>query len=225
MITSFGSFDLIVFDWDGTLFDSVTPILDLIDDAELDYPEAPQAQHLKQSGLLPVLQHIIADEHSVQIADLRLLLNLEGLNTFRKQTGLYAGIAELLANLHARGQKMAVVAGRPQAEVLAEIDQLGIGDYFATVMCSDQGLTKPNPAVLHTILSESACEVNRALMIGDSPLDMEMATLARVSMLGVAYLTKENDPYCYLRLPPWQPLAIAPTVAALSQILLNDSPS
>lgn len=221
-MTSFGSFDLIIFDWDGTLFDSVTPIIDLIDDATLDNPVTEQAQQLKQSGLLPVLKQIIAGEHAVQVLDLKLLLNLEGLHTFRKKNGLYDGIAELLATLHASGQKMAVVAGRPQDDVLAEINRLGISDYFITVLGSDQGSVKPNPSLLHSILSLSGCDVSRALLVGDSTLDMEMATLARMSMLGVAYITRNHDPYCLTRLPPWQPLAIATSVAELSQILLNN---
>ena len=221
-MTSFGSFDLIIFDWDGTLFDSVTPIIDLIDDATLDNPVTEQAQQLKQSGLLPVLKQIIAGEHAVQVLDLKLLLNLEGLHTFRKKNGLYDGIAELLATLHASGQKMAVVAGRPQDDVLAEISRLGISDYFITVLGSDQGSVKPNPSLLHSILSLSGCDVSRALLVGDSTLDMEMATLARMSMLGVAYITRNHDPYCLTRLPPWQPLAIATSVAELSQILLNN---
>lgn len=221
-MTSFGSFDLIIFDWDGTLFDSVTPIIDLIDDATLDNPVTEQAQQLKQSGLLPVLKQIIAGEHAVQVLDLKLLLNLEGLQTFRKKNGLYDGIAELLATLHASGQKMAVVAGRPQDDVLAEISRLGISDYFITVLGSDQGSVKPNPSLLHSILSLSGCDVSRALLVGDSTLDMEMATLARMSMLGVAYITRNHDPYCLTRLPPWQPLAIATSVAELSQILQNN---
>ena len=222
MITSFGSFDLIIFDWDGTLFDSITPIIDLIDDAKLENPHTEQSQQLKQSGLLPVLEQIIAGEHAVQVVDLKLLLNLEGLHTFHKKNDLYEGIAELLAKLHALGQKMAVVAGRPQNEVLAEICSLGIGDYFVNVMGSDQGYVKPNPALLQSILSLVDCDVSRVMLVGDSALDMEMATLARMSMLGVAYVTRNNDPYCLARLSPWQPLAIATSVHKLSQILLND---
>lgn len=223
MITSFGSFDLIIFDWDGTLYDSVSPIIDLLEDAALDQPQTEQAQKLKQSGLLPVLEQIIGGDHAVQLVDLTLLLNLEGFYTFRKQPGLYAGIAELLAKLHASGQKMAVVAGRPQAEIRAEMQELAIEHYFFTVVGSDQGPVKPNPAILHSILSLAECVPNRALVVGDSPLDMEMATLARMSMLGVAYLNTHHEPYCMVRLPPWQPLAIAGSVAELSQILLNES--
>ena len=222
MITSFGSFDLIIFDWDGTLFDSVSPIIDLIEDAKLDDPQNEQSQQLKQSGLLPVLEQIIGGEHAVQVVDLKLLLNLEGLHTFRKKNGLYKGIAELLAKLHALGQKMAVVAGRPQDEVFAEITSLGISDYFVSVLGSDQGVVKPSPVLLQSILSLSGCDVSRAVLVGDSTLDMEMATLARMSMLGAAYATRDNDPYCLARLPPWQPLAIASSVNELSQILLND---
>lgn len=222
MITSFGSFDLIIFDWDGTLFDSVSPIIDLMQDAMLEEPQTEAAQRLKHCGLLPVLEQIIAAEHAVQVVDLKLLLNLEGLHTFRKPSGLYDGIAELLAKLHASGQKMAVVAGRPQAEVMAEINQLGIGHYFFTVVGSDQGNVKPNPAILQSIVSLAQCIPNRALMVGDSSLDMEMATLARISMLGVAYLTTAYDPYCVERLGPWKPLAIAGSIAELSQILLGE---
>lgn len=223
MITSFGSFDLIIFDWDGTLYDSVSPIMDLVEDAILDQPQTEQAQQLKQSGLLPVLEQIIYGDHAVQLVDLTLLLNLEGFYTYRKQPGLYTGIAELLAKLHASGQKMAVVAGRPQAEVRAEMQQLDIEHYFFTVLGSDQGPVKPNPAILHSILSLAECVANRALVVGDSALDMEMATLARMSMLGVAYLTTDHEPYCMERLPPWQPLAIAGSVTELSQILLGEN--
>ena len=223
MITSFGSFDLIIFDWDGTLLNSVSPIFELMEDATLDSPKTEQGQQFKKSGLLPVIKKIIAGEHAVQLVDLKLLLSLESIDIFRNPSNLYDGIAELLAKLHASGQKMAVVAGRPKGEVMAEIHQLGLSDYFFTVVGSDQDAIKPNPALLHSILSLAACVPNRALMVGDSAIDMEMATLARMSMLGVAYLSSDNDPYCIERLSPWQPLAIAGSVAELGQILLDKS--
>ncbi|XID74708.1 HAD family hydrolase [Alkanindiges sp. WGS2144] len=221
MITAFGSFDLIIFDWDGTLFDSVSPIVDLINDAKRDVPQTEQGAALQASGLIPVLEQIIHADHAVQLDDLRLLLNLEGFKQFDKPAELYDGVADLLARLHAGGQKMAVIAGRPQAEVLAEIQRLGIAHYFFTVVGADQGPAKPNPAILQSILSLAECVPNRALLIGDSALDMEMATLARISMLGAAYLTHNHEQYCIDRLQPWQPLAVAGSVAALEQFLLG----
>ena len=77
--------------------------------------------------------------------------------------------------------------------------------------------------MLHAILSQAECVPNRALMVGDSSIDMEMATLARLSMLGVAYLGADNDEYCLQHLPRWQPLAIACSVAELSQFLLGEN--
>ena len=221
MITSFGSFDLIIFDWDGTLFDSVSPIIDLFLDAKKEQPESTQGESLKESGKVPVLDQIITADHAVQVNDLKMLLNLEGFTTFRKPATLYAGIAELLEQLWSSGQKMAVVAGRAQAEVLAEMRALKIDHYFFSGVGSDQGPVKPNPAMLHAILALAECVPNRALMIGDSAMDMEMATLARVSMLGTAYVTRDHEEYCLKRLEPWQPLAIAESVDELSQFLLG----
>lgn len=221
MITSFGSFDLIIFDWDGTLFDSVSPIIDLLLDARQEQPDSPQGVALKQSGMVPVLEQIIIADHAVQVNDLRMLLNLEGFSTFGQSATLYAGIAELLEALYASGQKMAVVAGRAQAEVLAEMRELNIAHYFFVVVGSDQGPVKPNPALLHTILAQAECVPNRALMVGDSAMDMEMATLARVSPLGTAYVAANQQEYCLKRLKPWQPLAIAESVDALKQFLLG----
>lgn len=223
MITSFGSFDLIVFDWDGTLFDSVSPIIDLFLDAKRNIPQSTQGVALKESGMVPVLEQIITADHAVQVNDLRMLLNLEGFTAFRKPATLYTGVAELLETLWQSGQKMAVVAGRAHAEVLAEMQQLNIDHYFFSVMGADQGPVKPNPAILHAILALAECVPNRALMVGDSAMDMEMATLARVSMLGTAYVTRDHEDYCLKRLQPWQPLAIAESVEELSQFLLGKS--
>lgn len=221
MITSFGSFDLIVFDWDGTLFDSVSPIIDLLLEAKKEQPESSQAVALKDSGMVPVLEQIITADHAVQVNDLKMLLNLEGFTSFGKPATLYGGVAELLNTLWESGQKMAVVAGRAQAEVLAEMRELNIDHYFFSVVGSDQGPVKPNPAIIHAILALAECVPNRALMVGDSAMDMEMATLARVSMLGTAYVTRDHEEYCLKRLQPWQPLAIAETVEELNQFLLG----
>lgn len=221
MITSFGSFDLIIFDWDGTLFDTVSPIIDLIMDAKQAKPASEQGLALQQSGMVPVLEQIITADHAVQVSDLRMLLHLEGFNTLGKPAALYDGIAELLEVLSKTGQKMAVVAGRAQAEVLSEMRALNIDHYFFAVVGSDQGPVKPNPAMLQAILALGECVPNRALMVGDSSLDMEMATLARVSMLGTAYLTRDHEEYCISRLQPWQPLGIARSVQELHQFLLG----
>jgi phosphoglycolate phosphatase len=221
LITSFGSFDLIIFDWDGTLFDSVSPIIDLLLDAKREQPETQQGMALKESGMVPVLEQIITADHAVQVNDLRMLLNLEGFTSLHKPATLYRGTAELLETLWSSGQKMAVVAGRAQAEVLAEMRELNIDHYFFSVVGSDQGPTKPNPAMIHAILALAECVPNRALMVGDSAMDMEMATLARISMLGTAYVTHDHEEYCLKRLEPWQPLAIAESVEELRQFLLG----
>lgn len=219
LITKFGSFDLIIFDWDGTLFDSISPLIDLIRDAKLATPLTQQGEELKRSGLLPVVEQIIFAEQAVQVNDIKLLLNLGGFHQLDKVAVLYSGVRELLSTLHASCQKMAVVAGRPQQEILAEMQRTGVDHYFFSVMGSDQGPKKPSPAPLQATLTLAQCAPSRALMIGDSSLDMEMATLAEMSMLGVAYVTKDAEQYCVERLQPWQPLMIAHSVAELSLVL------
>lgn len=221
MITQFGSFDLIIFDWDGTLFDSISPLIDLIQDAKQSNPRTQQGDLLKKSGLVPVLDQIIYADHAVQVNDIKLLLTLEGFHQLDKPPSLYAGIRTLLSTLHEGGQKMAVISGRSQDEVLAEMRERGIDQYFFMVKGVGQGMQKPDPAMLQSILAAAQCSPSRALMVGDSALDMEMATLAQMSILGVAYLNQEAEKYCIDRLKPWQPLMIANSVKELSCVLLG----
>ena len=215
------SYDLIIFDWDGTLFDSVSPIYELIFDAEREHPHTRQGKSLKNNGLLFVLRQMLTEDHSIQLNDIKVLLNMDGYGLFFKNAVLFQGIKYLLSELQRRGQKMALVSGRPQAEVLAEVIDLGLDPYFFAVVGADQGPTKPNPAMLQAILTLAQCSPQRALMVGDACLDLEMAMLAGMPALAVAF-TKQHHTFCRIKqLLLWRPLMIAKSVNELIDVLLG----
>lgn len=218
-----GSYDLIVFDWDGTLFDSVTPIFNLVRDARRDRPATEIGSLLKSSKLLPVLEHMMNGRSTIQISDLRIVLSLGGFEKILKGATLYQGMKNLILALHARGQKMAVVSGRTQTEVMAEMRQLGIDHCFFFIMGVDQAPSKPNPAMLHAMMSLSQSRPERTVMVGDSTLDLEMAMLARVSAIAVAYKYPENNYDDIERLSAWRPVKIIHSVAELSSVLLGET--
>ena len=217
------AFDLIVFDWDGTLFDSIAPIVRLINDAKSPVASMPDAVLLQLSGLLPVIDQLLRDEQAIQLNDLQLILELAGLARVFQHAELYEGIGLLLQKLHELGYKLALISGRMQAEVHEELSRLAIGHYFSCIMCADKKRIKPDPAILLDVVRQVNCEAARTLMVGDSALDMEMAMLADVARMGTAYLTGHNPDYYIQCLKPWEPLAIARSVVELQGLLLGHS--
>lgn len=216
------SFKLIVFDWDGTLLNSVAPLIELIEEAKRPVVDTLDADILKQSGLIPILEQIITDEHALQINDLQLIMELAGLARVFKKAKLYEGVRELLAELHAQGYKLALVSGRIQAQILEEIYRFDIGHYFSSVIGTDKGRSKPDPSILLDIVKKLNCSAEHTLMIGDSALDMEMAMLADIPRLAAAYVAGNNNlDYCIDCLKPWYPIAIVTSVTELHHLLLE----
>jgi phosphoglycolate phosphatase len=214
------SYDLIIFDWDGTLFDSVSPFYELIFDAEREFPHTRQGKSLKNNGLLCVLHQLLKQDHTIQLNDIKILLNMNGYGLFWK-TDLFQGVKYLLSELYRRERKMALVTDRNQAEVLAELQELGIDHYFFAVVGADQGAAKPNPSMLKAILTLAQCAPERALMVGDTALDLEMAILAGMPALATAFTIPLNTASHIAHLLLWRPLMLLRSVSELVAVLLE----
>jgi phosphoglycolate phosphatase len=181
---------LIVFDWDGTLIDSAGAIAACIQDAAremgLPVPDRERARHVIGLGLHASLRHAVPDlpeERAMEfVACYRrhFLAREEGMQ-------LFPGIVELLDALRDRGHALAVATGKSRRGLERALDASALRPYFVSTRCADESTPKPDPAMLHELLRELDTPPARALMIGDTSHDLQMASAAGVDAVAVGY--------------------------------------
>ena len=183
-------FDLIVFDWDGTLMDSAGIIVSSIQGAARDMglaePSDQAARHVIGLGLSEALEYVLPGLPPQQYAPLVERYRHHFLA--RDQAiPLFEGVAELIASLHAEGFLLAVATGKSRAGLERAFESSGIGGYFHASRCADETFSKPHPAMLLELIRQFDVAAGRSLMIGDTTHDLQMAINAGVAGLGVTY--------------------------------------
>jgi phosphoglycolate phosphatase len=212
-------YSLIVFDWDGTLIDSASAIVECIQQAARDMglvvPERERASHVVGLGLHDSLRHAVPDlprERTMEFVECYRREFLAREDRMR----LFPGVPELLEALRARGHALAVATGKSRRGLERSLDACGLRAYFAASRCADETEPKPNPAMLHELMQELASPPAQALMIGDTTHDLGMAAAAGVDALAVCYgAHAEGD------LRALQPRACVASVPELSEWLLR----
>lgn len=184
------NYPLIVFDWDGTLFDSAAVITDCIQEAAremaLTVPDRRTASHVIGLGLNDSLRHALPDLAPERYADFlgryrRLFLGREDSLT------LFPGVMELLAELKDRGHLLAVATGKPRRGLDRALQGSRVGQLFAATRCGDETRSKPDPAMLLELMQELTLANRDLLMIGDTTHDLGMAQGAGVDAIAVTY--------------------------------------
>ena len=183
-------YPLIVFDWDGTLFDSATVITDCIIDAardmELRVPDRATASHVIGLGLNDSLRHALPDLPPERYGD--FLARYRKLFLEREDTlCLFAGVPDLLAELKGRGHHLAVATGKPRRGLDRSLQSSRLGEVFAATRCGDECHSKPHPAMLLELMTELAMGAGEILMVGDTSHDLQMAKAAGVDAVAVTY--------------------------------------
>ena len=183
-------YPLIVFDWDGTLYDSATVITDCIIDAArdmgLDVPERERASHVIGLGLNDSLRHALPDLEPARYGD--FLARYRRYFFEREDTlCLFAGITDLLAELKARGHQLAVATGKPRRGLDKALSASRVGHVFTATRCGDECHSKPHPAMLLELMEEFALPAQDLLMVGDTSHDLLMAKNAGVDAVAVTY--------------------------------------
>jgi phosphoglycolate phosphatase len=183
-------FDLIVFDWDGTLLDSAGAIVHAIQsaarDLNLPVPSDAQARHVIGLGLSDALHHAVPDlpeSEYPKMVDRYRHHYLSGDHTL----ALFAGAAALVQQLSAEGYGLAVATGKSRLGLTRALEHSGLGPYFHATRCADECHSKPHPQMLEEILEEMGVPPERAVMIGDTTHDLLMAQNAGVAGVGVTY--------------------------------------
>lgn len=183
-------FDLLIFDWDGTLMDSAGHIAACIQaacaDMNLPIPSREEASHVIGLGLREALEHLfpaLPPEQHPALADhyRRHFLGQD------HEIPLFNGARELIEELHAAGFQLAVATGKARRGLDRAFGHTGLEPYFHASRTADETFSKPHPAMVEELLEELMVEKDRALMIGDTSHDLEMARNAGIPSLAAGY--------------------------------------
>lgn len=184
------NYELIVFDWDGTLIDSADAISACIRLAAQDLghavPDVERAKYVIGLGLMDALAHVVPGLRAEQYAE---FVQRYRVHFLARDAGLplFPDTRELLMALRQAGHTLAVATGKSSAGLNRALAQTRLREIFAATRCADQTEPKPHPAMLLELMAELGTEPARTLMIGDTTHDLEMARAAGVSAVGVTH--------------------------------------
>lgn len=186
-------FDLLIFDWDGTLADSIGQIVRVMKLAIAELGWEPRTEleigQLIGLGLRDGMRRLYPDSGQSEISELLACFRLQWLTlgTGQAEAPLFEGVETVLHTLHQQGYRLAVATGKSRAGLnRALVWHSNIRDLFEASRTGDETIDKPNPAMLIELLAELEVPVMRALMIGDTEYDAQMATAIGMPALGVA---------------------------------------
>ena len=165
----------------------------------LALPEAMQVLFPLHIALQPKIQadyskHYVANSHSQR---------------------WFAGVENMLDQLTARNMQLAVATGKSRVGLDRVLHQTGSEYRFVATRCAGETLSKPDPLMLSQLLEQTGIAVERAVMVGDTSYDLEMARNIGMHRIGVTYGVHSNQ-----ILSNYQPLAIVNSIEALTQELL-----
>jgi len=183
-------FQLIVFDWDGTLMDSTGHIVNCMQQAiqQLDLPELPNSaiNHIIGLGLNEAVLALYPDASQTLVEVLADKYREIWLSN-PQQTPLFDNARELLQQLAQQDYFLAVATGKSRRGLDKVLKSTGLASYFHTTRCADECHSKPHPQMIEQIMEYLGVESRATLMIGDTEYDLKMAHNAGANSLGISH--------------------------------------
>ncbi|WP_298447849.1 HAD-IA family hydrolase [uncultured Marinobacter sp.] len=208
----------VIFDWDGTLVDSVDHIAESLHQAatDLGYPalEREAYRDIIGLGMVEALERLYPGLGRDEITSIR-----EGYANyfFRKVTtpqNLFEGMADVVLDLRSSGRGCSVATGKSRRGLEPALVSSGLGSHFDITRCADETRSKPDPRMLEEILLFYGIKPAEAVMIGDTRYDLEMAQRIGMPSIGVEWGVHKRDV-----LGDYAPHAIVDTVTDLRDVL------
>ena len=189
-------YELVVFDWDGTLLDSAGAIVRAIQaacrDLDLQVPDDYRARHVIGLGLVDAMRHAVPDLPAGRYQEMVDRYRHHYLSGDHQLT-LFDGIPEMLARLKRDGHILAVATGKSRAGLERALDHSELRSMFMASRCADECHSKPHPQMLDELMAEFGMGNAATLMIGDTSHDLLMASNAGVDGLAVTYGAHTHD--------------------------------
>ena len=202
------NYSLIIFDWDGTLVDSVPNIVTALRRAARDraLAELDDARYRSIIGLSlgPALQTLYPELDEKGVKGLRQAYKDHHLQLEKEASRPFSGVVDGLELIKRSGVNLAVATGKRRAGLQRSMMANGYKCFFDASRTADDAQSKPHPDMLEQLLEEFAVPARQALMVGDSCFDMEMAANAGIDRVAVTYGAQSRA-----ELEVWKPVLIA----------------
>lgn len=183
-------FDLIIFDWDGTLIDSIDWIARCLQNAANDTrhatPDYQAAKDVIGLSIERAIETLYSDANEQEVID---LVNRYETAYFSKKISredLFSGVYAMLETLNQQGLKLAIATGKTREGLDEALSATNTLDLFCITRCADETKSKPHPLMLEEIMRYTNISPERTLMVGDSTHDLQMAINAGIASVGVA---------------------------------------
>ncbi len=210
-------YSLLVFDWDGTLMDSKTQIVNCMKSAIAELGLATKQDHEISNiiglGLDEAVMALFPELNHTQVKEVSQTYREHYLYKDNTPSPLFSGVPKVLDHLANAGYDLAVATGKSRRGLDKGLDDTGLKDYFPITRCADETRSKPHPQMLEEILIDHNVNPKQALMIGDTEYDMQLASNARVDAFAVSYGVHDllrllkQDPVGFIdrfdQLPDW----------------------
>jgi len=210
-------FDLIVFDWDGTLMDSTATIVKCIQasakDLGLPIPSREAASHVIGLGLSEAMQVVLPGVDPKYYPRMVERYRYHYLSKDHELT-LFDGVQEMLQDLSQQGYFLSVATGKSRVGLNRSLNAAGLLSTFDATRCADETFSKPHPAMLQELTRELGQVLRRTVMIGDTTHDLMMAQNAGTAGIAVEYGAHPVD-----QLVACNPVYLARSVPELHQWL------
>lgn len=189
-------YELVVFDWEGTLGDPLGYLLNAIDEQAsfwgLEPLERSQVRRYVPEGLELALKKIFPNLSTLQYV--QLLEDIQRISQLHtKEQCLFEGAKALVSSIQSAGMHLAVATNKGAQSLQKALHATGMDQFFSVTRSAGQVPAKPCPQMLEEIMDIFSIDANRTLMIGDSVSDVEMAVALNVECLGIDFYGHQKD--------------------------------
>ncbi len=187
----------IIFDWDGTLMNSLQKISESVRSAAIDVdlpvPTDAQAKNIIGLGLNDSMMKLFGDIGTEKISQVVERYKHHFVHQNKTEQPLYKGVLDGLEELSQSGAFLCVATGKARAGLERVLNAESMHDFFIYTRCADESRTKPHPQMLLDTLDYLALDKRDCLMVGDTEYDMQMADHAGIDGLGISHGAHSED--------------------------------
>lgn len=188
---------MIIFDWDGTLINSIDWITSCLQHAAIQYdcpiPEPQAAKDVIGLSINRAMQTLFPEVDEQTQEQLVACYSQKYFSKQISQDDLFPGVYEMLVQLNGAGYQLAVATGKTRAGLQEALQATGTEGLFCITRCSDETASKPDPRMLREIIQHTHTAKERSLMVGDSIHDLQMALNAHISAIAVSCGTHSEE--------------------------------
>ncbi|NOT13548.1 MAG: HAD-IIIA family hydrolase [Methylococcaceae bacterium] len=190
-------FDLIIFDWDGTLINSIDWIANCLQNAAihcgLDMPDRQAAKDVIGLSIKKAMQALFPDADNKILEQLVAHYSQAYHSKKISKEDLFPGVYDMLVKLNKDGFQLAVATGKNRAGLQQALQATGTEELFCATRCADETASKPDPRMLNELIEHAKVPKDRTLMVGDSIHDLQMAVNAHISFIAVSCGAHSED--------------------------------